>query len=154
MSKQNTCGQCEYYDQRTDGKFCKNQHNMMLAHREIRILDTTEACYNFEPRLPANHNARLLFLAEKHDEDVLIKAAVSNIKTNMTQLQGALQQSNNIISKFESMSEMEPGYVFGGLSPVSFSCFSELNLYYQNIREWFYVLSERLEALEEDVSFF
>lgn len=154
MSEQNTCGQCEYYDQRTDGMFCKNQHNMMLAHREIRILDTTEACDNFEPRLPANHNARLLFLAEKHSEDPLIKAAVSRIKANMSQLDSALQQSSSMITRLEAINEMQPRYVFGGFLHSSFECFSDLNLLYCGIQEWFSILAEHLEVLGEDVSFF
>lgn len=154
MSEHNTCGDCEYYDQHRDGMFCKNQHNMLMAHGEVRILDTTIACDNFEPRLPANHNARLLFLAEKHAEDPVIGAAVRGIKYSQVELQGALQQSSFLIAKFESMSEMKPGYVFCGFNPTSFTCLSELAILYRSIRDWFDLLARRLETLGEDVSFF
>lgn len=154
MSEQNTCGKCEYYDQHKEGMFCKNQHNMLAAHGEIRILDTTKACDNFEPRLPENHNARLLFLAEKHKEDPLIKEVVSRIKMNMTQLDHVLQQSESMITRMSDMVNMKPNYIFSGMLPFTFSCFSEIQGFYTLIHEWFDVLADRLVALDEDVSFY
>jgi hypothetical protein len=154
MSEQNTCGKCEYYDQHKEGMFCKNQHNMLAAHGEIRILDTTKACDKFEPRLPENHNARLLFLAERHADDLLVKAVVSRIKINITQLQNALQQSEGMITRLDNMANMKPNYIFGGMLYSSFECFSEIQATYKMINEWFYTLAGQLEILGEDVSFY
>lgn len=148
-----TCGQCQYYDQRKGDMFCKNMDNMLSAHGEIRILDNTPACPKFEIRMPENMNAAFLLLAENHTEDLTIKSVIKQIKFHRTQLTGALQQCDGMITNLEVMNDLEDISVFGDIMLYSFSCFSELQTHYTVISTLFELLRERLEQLGEDISF-